>query len=78
MGVLAVRTGPARFGPLADRCAAGEIGIHIDRTFPLAETAEALASSARAGPRQGHRRAPPALIAARGGDRRRVTVTVAS
>ena len=43
MGILAVRTGPAAFEPLAERCATGEIGIHIDRTFALHETAEALA-----------------------------------
>ena len=35
IGMLAVRPGPAHFGPIADRCAAGEIGIRIDRTFAL-------------------------------------------
>jgi NADPH:quinone reductase-like Zn-dependent oxidoreductase len=43
MGVLAVRSGPSHFQVVADRCAKGEIGIHIDRTFALHETAEALA-----------------------------------
>ncbi|GAA1994663.1 NAD(P)-dependent alcohol dehydrogenase [Microbacterium pumilum] len=42
MGVLAVQSGPARFGPVGERCAAGELGIHIDRTYPLHQTAEAL------------------------------------
>jgi NADPH:quinone reductase-like Zn-dependent oxidoreductase len=43
IGVLVVRTGPARFGPLADLCLAGDVQIHIDRTFTLDEAAEALA-----------------------------------
>jgi len=43
IGVLLVRTGPERFAPLAERCAAGEIGIRIDRTFPLEGVPEALA-----------------------------------
>jgi NADPH:quinone reductase-like Zn-dependent oxidoreductase len=43
IGVLAVRMGPARFEPLADLCAAGDIVIHIDRTFALDDVAEALA-----------------------------------
>ncbi|GAB2665033.1 NAD(P)-dependent alcohol dehydrogenase [Nocardia goodfellowii] len=43
LGVLAVREGPAHFTPLAEACAAGQIGIHIDRVCPLEETAEALA-----------------------------------
>ena len=43
LGVLAVREGPAAFTPLADRCLNGEIAIRIDRTFGLADTAEALA-----------------------------------
>lgn len=42
LGVLLVRPGPRHFGPLADLCAAGEVAIHIDRTFPLAEAPEAL------------------------------------
>lgn len=43
IGVLAVRPGPAHFGPIADRCVAGEIGIRIDRTFALDEVPQALA-----------------------------------
>ncbi len=43
IGVLAVRPGPAHFGPLAERCARGEISIHVERTFPLAEAPAALA-----------------------------------
>jgi NADPH:quinone reductase-like Zn-dependent oxidoreductase len=43
IGVLAVREGPDRFGPLAELCVAGEVGIHIDRTFTLAEVPVALA-----------------------------------
>lgn len=43
LGVLAVRQGPAAFAPLADRCAVGDIGIRIDRTYGLDEVAEALA-----------------------------------
>jgi NADPH:quinone reductase-like Zn-dependent oxidoreductase len=43
LGVLVVRPGPAAFTPLADLCAAGEIGITIDRTFALDDVAEALA-----------------------------------
>ncbi|MGW4766882.1 NAD(P)-dependent alcohol dehydrogenase [Nocardia sp. NPDC004278] len=43
LGVLAVKEGPAHFTPLADSCVAGRIGIHIDRSFSLDETANALA-----------------------------------
>jgi NADPH:quinone reductase-like Zn-dependent oxidoreductase len=43
IGVLAVKEGPAHFEPLAARCAAGEIRIHIDRTFRLDEVPDALA-----------------------------------
>ena len=43
IGVLAVKPGPAHFGPLADRCVAGEVTIHVDRTFALEEVPEALA-----------------------------------
>lgn len=42
LGVLAVRTGPAHFEPLADLCVAGGIDIHIDRTFGLDDVPEAL------------------------------------
>ena len=43
IGVLAVKPGPAHFGPLAQRCVAGEVTIHVDRTFTLDEVPEALA-----------------------------------
>lgn len=43
IGVLAVKPGPTHFEPLADLCVAGEIGIHIDRTFALEEVPQALA-----------------------------------
>ena len=43
LGVLVVRPGPDAFRPLADLCLAGEIGIHVDRTFGLDDVASALA-----------------------------------
>ena len=43
LGVLAVKEGPAHFVPVADRCAAGDLRIHIDRTYTLDEVPEALA-----------------------------------
>jgi NADPH:quinone reductase-like Zn-dependent oxidoreductase len=43
IGVLAVKTGPLHFEPLATLCAAGDVGIHIDRTFTLDEVPTALA-----------------------------------
>ncbi len=43
IGVLAVKPGPAHFGPLAERCATGEVEIRVDRTYPLDEVPEALA-----------------------------------
>ena len=43
LGVLAVKEGPAHFEPVAERCAAGDLKIHIDRTFTLDEVPEALA-----------------------------------
>lgn len=43
LSVLAVRQGPAHFAPVADLCAAGDLDIHIDRTFTLDEVPEALA-----------------------------------
>ncbi|MFL6078875.1 MAG: NAD(P)-dependent alcohol dehydrogenase [Ornithinibacter sp.] len=43
IGVLAVKPGPAHFGPLAERCAAGEVAVRVDRTFTLDEVPEALA-----------------------------------
>jgi NADPH:quinone reductase-like Zn-dependent oxidoreductase len=42
LGVLAVKPGPAHFQPLADLCVAGEIAIHIDRTFGLDDVPAAL------------------------------------
>jgi NADPH:quinone reductase-like Zn-dependent oxidoreductase len=43
LNVLAVKQGPAHFEPVAARCAAGDLKIHIDRTFTLDEVPEALA-----------------------------------
>ncbi len=43
MGVLAVRQGPSHFEPLAELCVAGDVSIHIDRTFGLDDVPEALA-----------------------------------
>ena len=43
LGVLVVKPGPASFEPLAEMCVAGEVGIHIDRTFGLDDVPEALA-----------------------------------
>ena len=43
LGVLAVKEGPAHFEPVADLCVAGDLAIHIDRTFTLDEVPEALA-----------------------------------
>ncbi|MBX7267713.1 NAD(P)-dependent alcohol dehydrogenase [Micromonospora sp. Llam7] len=43
LGVLAVREGPTHFEPVADLCVAGDLGIHIDRTFTLDQVPEALA-----------------------------------
>ncbi len=43
LSVLAVKEGPAHFGPVAERCVAGDLKIHIDRTFTLDEVPEALA-----------------------------------
>jgi NADPH:quinone reductase-like Zn-dependent oxidoreductase len=42
LGLLVVHQGPTYFGPLADLCIAGDVGIHIDRMFGLDEAAEAL------------------------------------
>jgi hypothetical protein len=43
IGVLRVKQGPAHFGPLATRCATGEVSIHIGRELALEEVAAALA-----------------------------------
>ncbi len=42
IGVLAVRPGPQYFEPLATLCSAGEIAIHVERTYGLDEVPEAL------------------------------------
>lgn len=42
MGLLIVRPGPTAFTPLADRCLAGDVSIHVDRTFALEDVAAAL------------------------------------
>jgi NADPH:quinone reductase-like Zn-dependent oxidoreductase len=43
LGLLIVREGPAAFVPVAEKCARGEVRIHIDRVFPLHEVPQALA-----------------------------------
>jgi NADPH:quinone reductase-like Zn-dependent oxidoreductase len=43
LGLLMVRQGPEHFEPIAEQVAAGQVRIHIDRTFGLAEVPEALA-----------------------------------
>ena len=43
LGVLVARQGPAQFEPVAERCIAGDLRIHIDRAFPLDEVRQALA-----------------------------------
>ena len=42
LGVLAVKQGPTHFEPVADLCVAGDLAVHIDRTYSLDEVAEAL------------------------------------
>jgi NADPH:quinone reductase-like Zn-dependent oxidoreductase len=42
LGVLMVKTGPERFGPLGERCANGEVKIHVDRIFSLEAVPDAL------------------------------------
>ena len=42
IGVLAVGLGPKGFRPVAERCVAGEVDIHIDSTFSLDEVPDAL------------------------------------
>ncbi|TKJ16789.1 NAD(P)-dependent alcohol dehydrogenase [Blastococcus sp. CCUG 61487] len=42
LGVLVVKEEPATFEPVAARCAAGDVAVHVDRTYPLDEVAEAL------------------------------------
>ncbi|GAA4413376.1 NAD(P)-dependent alcohol dehydrogenase [Fodinibacter luteus] len=43
IGVLAVHPGPAHFGPVAERCARGELTVHVDSVVGLDEVPEALA-----------------------------------
>jgi NADPH:quinone reductase-like Zn-dependent oxidoreductase len=43
MGVLAVKLGSAHFEPLTRLCVAGDVSIHIDRTFGLDDVPDALA-----------------------------------
>ncbi len=43
IGVLVVKEGPTHFQPLADLCVAGDVRIHIDRTFALDDAPAALA-----------------------------------
>ena len=42
--MLVVKRGPAHFEPLAELCVAGDVRIHIDRTFGLDEVPQALAA----------------------------------
>jgi NADPH:quinone reductase-like Zn-dependent oxidoreductase len=42
IGVLAVRSGPEHFTPVADRVVAGDLTVHIDRTYSLDRVPEAL------------------------------------
>ena len=43
LGVLVVQEGPEYFQPLAEKCVAGDVQIHIDRTFGLDDVPAALA-----------------------------------
>jgi len=43
LGMLIVKQGPTHFARAAERCMAGDLRIHIDRTFPLTEVPQALA-----------------------------------
>ena len=43
IGVLAVREGPEHFAPMVERCLAGEVAVHVERTFSLEEVPDALA-----------------------------------
>jgi NADPH:quinone reductase-like Zn-dependent oxidoreductase len=43
LGVLIVPQGPSSFAPLTDLCVAGEVSIHVHRTYSLDQVAEALA-----------------------------------
>ena len=43
LGLLIAGEGPEHFEPITERCLAGEVRIHIDRTFALDEVPQALA-----------------------------------
>ena len=43
LGLLIARSGPKYFGPVTERCIAGDLRIHVDRTFSLDEVPKALA-----------------------------------
>jgi NADPH:quinone reductase-like Zn-dependent oxidoreductase len=43
MGLLLVKPGPRHFAPLTDLCLSGDVRIHIDRSYPLDQAADALA-----------------------------------
>ncbi|MFI0404332.1 NAD(P)-dependent alcohol dehydrogenase [Actinomadura sp. 3N508] len=43
LGVLVVKEGPSHFEPLTRLCVAGDVNIHIDRTFVLDQAPQALA-----------------------------------
>jgi NADPH:quinone reductase-like Zn-dependent oxidoreductase len=43
MGLLLVKPGPRHFAPLTDLCFRGDVRIHIDRSYPLDQAADALA-----------------------------------
>ncbi len=43
LGLLIARSGPKYFGPVTERCIAGDLRIHVDRTFSLDEVPQALA-----------------------------------
>lgn len=43
IGMLIVKEGPAHFEPLADLCIAGDVSVHVDRTFGLDDAPAALA-----------------------------------
>jgi NADPH:quinone reductase-like Zn-dependent oxidoreductase len=43
IGMLVVKQGPAYFEPLAERCVAGDVQIHLDRRFGLDDVPRALA-----------------------------------
>ncbi|MET0884867.1 MAG: NAD(P)-dependent alcohol dehydrogenase [Mycetocola sp.] len=44
LGILIARQGPAYFEPVAEQCVAGNVRIHVDRTFTLDEVPQALAT----------------------------------